>query len=71
MTPTFSDFDMGAGVSVGIVRDKGELKSISPDNVKINLDDGLRRRAIPVLALKPDTEITKGNGTLTNPYVIK
>ena len=71
MTPTFYDLDMGDGIYVGIVRDNGKLEAISPNNMNINLDDGLRRRAIPVLALKSDIEITKGNGTLTNPYVIK
>ena len=71
MTPTLYDLDMGGGIYVGVVRDNGVLKASNPNNMDLNLDDGLTRRAIPVLALKSDIEITKGNGTLTNPYVIK
>ena len=71
MTPYGYNMDMGNGIYVEIVRDNGMLESFCPNDMHLNLDDGLRRRAIPVLALKSDIEITKGNGTLTNPYVIK
>ena len=71
MTPLVYNADVGGGMYVIAVRDDGMIESLLVDDASVNMDDGLVRRGKPVISLKSDIETTKGNGTVSNPYVIK
>mgnify|MGYP000045520414 FL=1 len=71
MTSYLYNHEMGYGAYNVVMTKKGK---IGTGAVVMSLTGDLSESnsiVIPVLALKSDTEITKGNGTLTNPYVIK
>lgn len=71
MSPYLYNHEMGYGAYNIVMTKKGK---IGTGAVVMSLTGDLSESnsiVIPVLALKSDTEITKGNGTLTNPYVIK
>ena len=69
MTPKESSAE--TGVYFYGVRDDGMIEDLIADDASVNMDDGLVRRGKPVISLKSDIETTKGNGTVSNPYVIK
>ena len=71
MTPLVYNHEMGYGAHNAIMTKNGKIGT-GPVFSTLTGDLGESNSiVIPVLALKSDTEITKGNGTLTNPYVIK
>ena len=71
MTPNFYNHEMGSGAYNIVMTKKGKIGSgVVVSSLTGDLGES-NSIVIPVLALKSDTEITKGNGTLTNPYVIK
>ena len=73
MTPTQYNDEMGVGAYVGAILEGGKIGSV-PVNFYFygeSLTNVWTGNIIPVISLKSDIEITKGNGTLSNPYVIK
>ena len=71
MTPVLYNVDVQHGLYVGVVGNNGTLQTVLPNNNTVNLDDGLMKRAIPVISLKSDVEITGGIGTANKPYIVK
>ena len=70
MTPAYYNDDMGYGAHVGVVSKDGTLTA-APVMAPIDMSYNWEGNIIPTISLKSDVEITKGTGTISNPYTIK